>query len=261
MNEIMGFNYGDKEVRTIVKDGEPWFVAKDVCEILGLAKVDTALTRLPVIMKDTHSMGTLGGNQDMSVISEPGVYKLVFTSRKPEAEKFTNWVTSEVIPAIRKHGMYATDEMLDKLVESPDLVISIATKLKEEKAARIAAEDSKKQLEIKVEEDAPKVEFYDDVVDSTNLFNLTTTAKMLGLGVVKMCKVLRDAGVLFYQNNINVPYQDQIDEKRFVVKMKQNMFRGPIEPIPQTFATAKGIAYIKKKMNDVGITVVEGGIA
>jgi prophage antirepressor-like protein len=106
------FNYQSREVRTVVKDGEPWFVAKDVCEILEISKHRDAISRLSEFMRGSVVVDTLGGKQEMAAVSEAGVYKLVFTSRKPEAEKFTDWVASEVIPSIRKTGGYVSDDDL-----------------------------------------------------------------------------------------------------------------------------------------------------
>ena len=111
MNKLQIFNYQEKEVRTVIKDGEPWFVAKDVCEILEISDTWNAISRLSENMKGTDTISTLGGIQEMNVISEAGVYKLVFTSRKPEAEKFTDWLASEVIPSIRKTGGYVPKQM------------------------------------------------------------------------------------------------------------------------------------------------------
>lgn len=107
MNELQIFNYTDKPVRTITKDGEPWFAASDVCDILELGNATMAVSRLSEKMKGLNSIDTPGGKQYMIIISEAGLYKMVFTSRKPEAEKFTEWVTSEVIPSIRKTGSYS----------------------------------------------------------------------------------------------------------------------------------------------------------
>ena len=94
MNELQIFNYTDKPVRTITKDGEPWFAASDVCDILELGNATMAVSRLSEKMKGLNSIDTPGGKQYMIIISEAGLYKMVFTSRKPEAEKFTEWVTS-----------------------------------------------------------------------------------------------------------------------------------------------------------------------
>lgn len=108
MNEVTIFNYGQNEVRTVIgKDGEPWFVAKDVCSILEIGNVSMALNRLDYDEKGISTIDTLGGGQSMLVISESGLYELIFNSRKPEARAFKKWVKTEVLPSIRKTGSYS----------------------------------------------------------------------------------------------------------------------------------------------------------
>lgn len=127
MNELQLFNFdGIHGIRVMHTEKEPMFVARDVCDILELGDTSKAVERLSPSMKGTNTVRTPGGNQEMLTITEAGIYKLVFTSRKPEAERFTDWLASEVLPSIRKHGMYATDELLD----NPDLLIQVATELK-----------------------------------------------------------------------------------------------------------------------------------
>lgn len=106
MNDLTVYNFNGSNVRVIIRDDEPWFVAKDVCGVLELEKTDSAIRELEPDEKGTHVVSTLGGNQRMSVVSESGLYALIFKSRKPEAKVFRKWVTSEVLPAIRKTGRY-----------------------------------------------------------------------------------------------------------------------------------------------------------
>lgn len=107
MNDLTVFRFeGTREVRTVLKDGEPWFVAKDICDILELENSRQVVQTLDEDEKGVCSIYTLGGSQQMSVVSESGLYTLVFKSRKPEAKAFRKWVTSEVLPAIRKTGQY-----------------------------------------------------------------------------------------------------------------------------------------------------------
>lgn len=127
MNNLIPFNYNSKQVRTIVKDGEPWFVAKDVCDILEISNGRDAVSRLDEDEKDVAITDTPGGKQNMTIISESGVYALVFTSRKEEAENFKRWIRKEVIPSIRKHGAYT----LQKPQCIEDLIIMQATAMKE----------------------------------------------------------------------------------------------------------------------------------
>lgn len=111
MNSISVFRYADKDIRTVVIDGEVWFVAKDVCDMLDIGNSRDALGRLTDSMKGVGTADTLGGPQDMSIINEAGLYKLAFTSRKPEAEAFTDYVAGTILPTIRKTGQYVAKPM------------------------------------------------------------------------------------------------------------------------------------------------------
>jgi len=213
-NLTPSFFYQGKEFRTVTQNNEPWFVAKDACELLELEDVSKAVLRLSDSMKGTNSIPTLGGNQEMLVISEAGLYKLVFTSRKPEAEKFTDWVASEVIPSIRKHGMYAKDELLD----NPDLMIEVITKLKDERQKRLAAET-------KIEQDKPKVLFADAVAVSNSTILIGELAKLIkqngiDIGEKRLFEWLRNNGYLISRRgtDYNAPTQRAMELKLFKVK-------------------------------------------
>ena len=232
MSNIIPFEYNSRQVRTIVKDGEPWFVAKDVCDILELGDVSKAVSRLPEIMKGTNSILTLGGNQEMLVVSEAGLYKLVFTSRKPEAEKFTDWVATEVIPSIRKHGAYMTPETIEKVLLNPDTIIQLATALKEERQRRLALE--------------PKAEAYDAFMDGSNLQTMNDVAKCLGIGRNKLFKFLRERKIMRANNT---PYQEYIDRGYFEVKEKPIQMGDSVINYAQTFVAAKGVDYIRKLLD------------
>lgn len=163
-NEIKVFNFKENEVRTVVKDGEPWFVAKDICGILGLTNPSLALNRLATQMKGLCGVNTIQGFQEVLVINEPGIYKLAFTSRKKEAEEFTNWLATDVIPSIRKHGAYMTPEVIEKTIVNPDFIIQLATQLKEEQLKSIA-------LQAKVSELEPKATHYDQWINGTGYYS------------------------------------------------------------------------------------------
>ena len=109
-NELQIFNYQNNEVRVVEKDGEPWFVAKDVADIFEIQNIRQNMDDFDDDEKGVCNIYTPGGMQSMTVINEPGLYKLAFKSRKPEAKKFVRWVTHEVLPSIRKHGMYLSDK-------------------------------------------------------------------------------------------------------------------------------------------------------
>lgn len=122
-------------VRTFTKDGEPWFVGKDVAEALGYAKARNAISAhvLEEDKKDAPIQGDLGGTQNMTIINESGLYALIFGSKLESAKRFKRWVTAEVLPTIRKYKVYATDEMIDKMIDNPDLAIKALTALKEKR--------------------------------------------------------------------------------------------------------------------------------
>ena len=173
MNELKVFNnneFGD--VRVSIVDDEPWFCLLDVCGILGIDNSRNVKNRLSE--KGVHTIDTLtkGGKQALLYINESNLYKTIFQSKKEEAEKFTEWVTSEVIPSIRKHGAYMTDNTLEEALTSPDFLIRLATELKNEKEARKKAED-------KIAEDKPKVLFAEAVNASSTSILIGDLAKIL----------------------------------------------------------------------------------
>ena len=112
-------------LRVVERKVQPWFVAKDVCDILELGNPRSSLALLDEDEKDVHSMDTPGGKQEMTIISEPGLYSLILRSRKPEAKAFKRWIIHEVVPSIRKRGLYATEAVMDRILDDLDLGISL----------------------------------------------------------------------------------------------------------------------------------------
>lgn len=201
------FNYQEKEVRTVLKDGEPWFVAKDVCEVLDITDTWNATNRLSELMKGTHTISTPGGDQEMITVSEAGVYKLVFTSRKPEAEKFTDWLATEVIPSIRKHGLYATDDTLEKMIGSPEFGIRLLTEIKaeREKIKQVQEENAiSKQI---IGELQPKASYYDLILQNKTLMPITKIAKDYGMSGQAMNSLLHELGVQYKMGDAWLLYQ------------------------------------------------------
>ena len=137
MNELSLFNFGPQQVRELEKGGEPWFVAKDVIQILGVGNITEALRGLREDERCSVVLNTPGGKQEMAMVSEPGLYRLVFRSRKPEAEKFKRWVTHEVLPSIRKHGVYVLEnrvaELSEKLEVRTDMYFDAVADLQKER--------------------------------------------------------------------------------------------------------------------------------
>lgn len=134
------------KVRVVERDGEPWFVAADVCRALDISNSRDAVGRLDEDEKGVVSTDTPGGKQEMSAVNEAGLYNLTLGSRKPEAKAFKRWVTHEVIPSIRKHGAYMTPETIEEAMLNPDFIIKLATNLKKEREARLTAERDRDYL-------------------------------------------------------------------------------------------------------------------
>lgn len=181
-------------VRSILIDGDPWFVAADVCKALELEKTNRALSRLDDDEKGAHSVSTPGGRQRMSIISESGLYSLILGSRKPEARAFKRWITHEVIPSIRKHGAYMTDSLLDALEAHPEAVPEYPNRLRSENARN-------RELTRRLRLALPKAEYYDAFVDPADCTNIRTTAKELGVPEKQFTRYLEEKKYLFRDKN------------------------------------------------------------
>ena len=194
-NNLMIFeNQEFGAVRSILIDGEPWFVAADVCKALELEKTNRALSRLDDDEKGAHSVSTPGGRQRMSIISESGLYSLILGSRKPEARAFKRWITHEVIPSIRKHGAYMTDSLLDALEAHPEAVPEYLNRLRSENARN-------RELNRRLRLALPKAEYYDAFVDPADCTNIRTTAKELGVPEKQFTRYLEEKKYLFRDKN------------------------------------------------------------
>jgi len=167
------------EVRTIEIKGEPFFNLNDCCQILDLSNPRKTLERLNPKGVTSSDILTNGGVQQANFINEANFYKLVFQSRKPEAEKFADWVTSEVLPTIRKHGAYMTDQTLEQALTSPDFLIQLANQLKQEKDRNLKLEAEKSILSVENTIMKPKAEYFDELVDRNLLTSFRETAKQL----------------------------------------------------------------------------------
>lgn len=172
--EIQTFNFNAASLRTLTdENGDPWFVAKDVCDILGLENSRKATADLDPDERNTVTISDgIPGNPNKTIISEPGLYKLIMRSRKQEAKEFQRWMTHEVLPSIRKHGIYATDTTIDQILADPDFGIRLLTDLKEERAKRIQAENHVKEL-------APKAKALDDFTNVPDTLLVRDAAKIL----------------------------------------------------------------------------------
>lgn len=218
-NNLQTWNYGSSEIRTVEKNGEPWWVLADACKVLELTTPSRVAERLEKDeVSQTHTIDRMGRTQKSTIINESGLYAVILRSDKPQAKPFRKWVTNEVLPSIRKHGAYMTDQTLEQALTSPDFLIQLATQLKEEKEQR-------KQLEVKVEQDRPKVLFAESVSASKTSILVGELAKILkqngvDTGQTRLFAWMRENGYLIKRrgNDYNMPTQRAMEMKLFEVK-------------------------------------------
>ena len=218
MNEIKIFENSEfGKVRTVVIGNEPWFVGKDVCEAFGDTNYRRSLSNVDNEDKDMSLICTAGGNQKMTIINESGLYSLLFQMQPQKAKgvsqndnlieerieklhRFKRWITHEVLPSIRKHGIYATDNVIDEILNNPDFGIELLTKLKEERRARIEAEKKNAIL-----------------THVNKTYTMTEIAKELNLkSAVALNKILAEKKIqykvngtwVFYSDYSNMGYED-----------------------------------------------------
>ena len=171
------------QVRTLVIDEKPYVLANDVARALGYKRpADAISAHCKGSVK--HRYLTNGGEQEAKFIPEGDIYRLIMKSKLPNAEKFESWVMDEVLPTIRKHGAYMTNEVIERTLTDPDYLIQLATALKEERQARLVAEQ-------KIEEQKPLVDFANQVSDTTSLIDMN-----------QMAKLLKDENILFGRNRL-----------------------------------------------------------
>lgn len=210
------FLFNDQQVRTVVRDGEPWFVGKDVAIVLGYGNTkDALLSHIDeedrAILQRSENATFEIPNRGLTIINESGLYSLIVSSKLPTAKEFKRWVTSEVLPTIRKHGAYMDMDVIEKTLTNPDFIIQLATTLKEEKQRRMEAE-------AKIAADEHKVDFYNAVGSTSATLTIERFAKLvtekLGIntGRNRMFQWLRKNG--FLQAN-NMPYQRYINNGWF----------------------------------------------
>ncbi|WP_368244141.1 phage antirepressor [Clostridium tertium] len=227
MNELQIFNNEEfGQVRVITKDNEPWFVAKDVADTLGYSETNAMTKRLDE--EDFISDKLEGMNMKSTLINESGLYSAILGSHLPTAKKFKRWVTGDVLPSIRKHGMYAQDELLD----NPDLLIAAATKLKEERQARLEAEKQR-----------------DKLLHQNKLYTTSEIAKELGLSsATKLNNLLAAQKIQYKQNGTWLLYSKYAEMELVSIK-QQPLDNGKI--IYDRKWTGKGRDFILNKFEEV----------
>ena len=221
-------------VRTLTIGGEPWFVGKDVAEVLGYAKPLNALS-VHVDGDDSLKQGltdSMGRVQDTILINESGMYSLILSSKLPTAKKFKHWVTSEVLPSIRKTGGYTVPKTFS------EALIAYAKEV-----------EAREKLELENSIMKPKADFYDDVTGSSDVIDIGSVAKVLNMGIGrnKLFQFLRDKGVLTCKN---APYQKYIDAGYFRQVESEWEHDGTTHITLKTVVFQKGVDYIRKILKE-----------
>lgn len=204
MNNIQIFKYENNDVRTVEMNGEPWFVLKDVCVVLGLGTVSKVADRLDADEKGMNQIHTPGGMQDVTVINESGLYNVILRSDKPEAKPFRKWVTSEVLPSIRKNGGYISGQEQLTPSELMAKALLVANKTLAEREARIS------ELTVQNAIMQPKAEYFDELVDRNLLTSFRDTAKQLGVEEKKFISFLMEKKYIYRDKKAKLmPYADK----------------------------------------------------
>lgn len=206
MNEMQTFIYSGAEVRTVRKDGAPWFVLKDVCGVLGISKYRDVADRLDPDERGPVRVDTLGGSQEMTCISESGLYNVILRSDKPEAKPFRKWVTAEVLPAIRRSGGYIAGQNDLSPAELMAKAIKVAEQTLAERDARISS------LQVQNAIMAPKADYFDELVERNTLTSFRDTAKELGIPPRKFTQFLLDKKYIYRDKKEKLmPYENKND--------------------------------------------------
>jgi anti-repressor protein len=242
MNELQKlFEFRGQHLRVVEQNNEPWFVAKDVCDILEIKNPSDALKRLE---DEERSRFNLGRQGEANIVNESGLYELIFASRKLEAKTFKKWVKQEVLPSIRKHGAYLTPQKIEEVLLNPDTIITLATQLKEEQTKRFVAEQMIQKLQ-------PLVSFAETCMASDRSLLVRELAKLVSkqgilIGEGRLYQKLRDWRLIFLAKN--EPYQEYVDRGYFEIN------QGVRENSKGTFTyltmrvTPKGQAYIINRL-------------
>lgn len=252
MNNLEVFNFENKEVRSLLINNEPWFVGKDVAEVLGYSNTRKAINdHVDDDDKGVTKCDTLGGAQDLTVINESGLYSLILSSKLPSAKRFKKFVTSEVLPSLRKNGIYATEDTIDKILSNPDFGIRLLNELKEEREKTKLLKNENEQLK-------PKALFADTVSASHTSILIGQLAKLLkqngnDIGQNRLFKILRKDGYLGKSGeNYNLPTQKSMNLKVMEIKERTvNNSDGSVRITKTPMITGKGQVYFVNKYKEI----------
>lgn len=263
MNDLQVFkNTEFGEIRTMTIDNEPWFVGKDVASILGYTDTFGAIKKhVDEEDKQNCQNNSFETPRGMIIINESGLYSLILSSKLPKAKEFKRWVTSEVLPAIRKHGAYMTEQTLEQALTSPDFLIKLATELKTERAKRAELEAENAIQKQQLIELNPKATYYDLVLQCKDLISTTQIAKDYGKSAMWLNKLLAENKIQFKQSDIWILYKKYAEQGYTQTKTDSYIGKdGEAHTRPRTCWTQKGRLFIYDFLKSLGILpIVERG--
>lgn len=211
--QTIPFRFQENELNVIQLNDDPWFIAKEVCDVLNLSDTSMATRSLDEDEKLIQTLFVSGQNRQVTLINESGLYSLILRSKKAEAKQFKKWVTSEVLPSIRKNGAYLTTSKAEEILANPDIIIGLATQVKESRAkiTQLSQEIDDRNYVINVQEEqlkiqAPAVEYYHKVLAASDTMNTNIIAKELGMSAVTLNKLLsKEYGIIYKQGDTWLP--------------------------------------------------------
>jgi len=218
MNELQNFNFNNLPVRTVLIENEPWFVAKDVADILEYSDTQAMTRRLDDEDIKSYTDKSSGQGRQIKIINESGLYEAIIGSKKKEVKPFKRWITHEVLPTIRKHGAYMTDSKLEEALLNPDTLINLATQLKQEREEKAQLRALNSTLAVENQIMQPKAQYFDDLVERNLLTSFRDTAKMLKVGQKQLIDWLLENKYIYRdKKNKLMPYA-QYNNDLFEIK-------------------------------------------
>lgn len=242
MEQLVEFNYNDNKLDVYIIDGLEYFVAKDVCDILGISNVSDALKPLDDDEKLTSEISRSGQKRMVNLVTESGLYYFTLRSNKPEARRFQKWVTSDVLPSIRKHGAYLTTPTIESVIADPDNFIQLAIALRDEREKRKQVEKSNETLRT-------SHNILKQIANTDELLTMDQVAKIINVPKVgrnKMYRVLRENKIV---NSRNVPMQEYVNRGYFKLKDKLITRSSGNFTVVTTLCTQKGLMWLCKFFN------------
>lgn len=255
MQELQIFNFEELPVRTLTVDDEPYFVGNDVAQILGYEDYRGAINKkVDAEDKLRSQIDYAGQKRSVTLINESGLYSLIFSSKLESAKRFKRWVTSEVLPVIRKHGIYATDSVIEQTIQNPDYIITVLTEYKKEKEQNLL-------LQQEIGELKPKADYVDEILKSTGTLATTQIAADYGISAQKLNKLLHEARLQRKVNKQWVLYSEHMG-KSYTESDTIPIVRsdGREDTVLQTRWTQKGRLKIHEIMTDFGYEANLGGV-